>query len=436
MHDHLEIIRPRAGVQVGDETRGSNTPGKVQRDITLTARSERGALPRGTVCATLQVATADDFVISGNDTAVLFDRVALPSMRIFLNPSSPLRVWFQDVSMGHLGITSNANALVGGTGQVQWLVLGSSQAGTSMFFHDMAARHVGVIATTTRPRFSIRIGPGTDAGYYQPARAPGELAKLYPVWIDGPVSALSVPAGHVDAMPLTPAIRNEARSLRDEVLARAGTPPPPSPSFPRTDTATRAPQAAQPLTEGQKVADGFAPYLPAGVTLTAVQVWKSGGALEGSAPDDAVVQVLMASLRRSPDVSYVERGYSQAKGAPLAFRVVFGLSCTAPGTASVCLPGTGGAYTEAQIRGELLPLIGAQVTLTKVELRDDKVLVEGRGNDAAINAALARIDKQAPWIRASTSAVGNGSFWARMNLACKAPPPAQGGICQAAASKR
>ena len=216
------LLGPRDGVRVNDESHGANEPRNVQRDITLTARSERGALPRGSVCATLQVASTDDFIISGNDTAVLFDRVELPSMRIFLNPSSPLRVWFQDVRMGHLSITSNANALVGGTGQAQWLVLDSSQPATAMFFHDKEARHVGVSATTTRPRFSIRIGPGTDAGYYQPARAPGDLARLYPIWIDGAVSALSVPAGHVDPMPLTPAIRNEARSLRDEVLAPPG----------------------------------------------------------------------------------------------------------------------------------------------------------------------------------------------------------------------
>ena len=422
------LLGPHAGVQVSDESH-ANGPGKVQRDITLTARTQRGTLPRGTACLTLQVATADDFTISGNDTAVLFDHVELPALRLYLNPSAPLRLWFEDARIGHLSISSNAGALVGGSGQVMWLTLDSSQSGTAMFFHDTDARHVGVSSTTTRPRFSIRIGAGTEAGYYQPARAPGELAKLYPIWIDGPVGALAVPAGHVDPMAITPAIRNESRALRDEVLARAG-------AAPGRDAPARTPPPAAPTTDGQKVADEFDAYLPPGVSLTAVQLWNGGGALEGLAPDAAGVSALLQSLGRSPDVRDVRMGYTQARGAQVFFRLVLTLACSAPGAASVCLPGTGGAYTEAQIRAELLPLIGAQVTLTKLELHDDKVLLEGRGSDADINGALGRIDKQAPWIRPSMSAVGKGSFWARMTLACKAPPPAQGGICRAAAGSR
>ena len=79
----------------------------------------------------------------------------------------------------------------------------------------MDARHVGVSATTTRTRFSIRIGADTEAGYYQPASAPGKIALEYPIWIDGPVSALKVPAGRVNPMLNGSEIkeRQEARYL-------------------------------------------------------------------------------------------------------------------------------------------------------------------------------------------------------------------------------
>lgn len=64
-------------------------------------------------------------------------------------------------------MSSNASVVAGGTGQVQWLQLASSQRSTALLFHDMDARHVGVSATTTQARFSIRIGANTEAGYYQ-----------------------------------------------------------------------------------------------------------------------------------------------------------------------------------------------------------------------------------------------------------------------------
>jgi hypothetical protein len=425
------LLGPRDRVQVMDDTHGrNNMPAPIPRDITLTTHAERGALPRGTVCLTLQLATADDLVIRGSDTAILFDHVELPALRIYLNPSWPLRVWFQDVRIGHLTISSNAGALVGGTGQAQWLTLDTSQASTAMFFHDMDARHIGVSTTTTRPRFSIRIGAGTEAGYYQPARAPGDIARLYPIWIDGPVDTLQVPAGHVDPMALTPAIRNEARALRDEVLARAGTAPERDVP-PRTSASIASPAPALPTTPGQQVANGFEAYLPNGVTVASVQLWNKGGALEGTAPDEAAVRALVQSLGRSPDVVGVQTGYTRPQGAQVFYRVVFILACDAPGAATVCLGGNGGPYTAEQIRGELLPIIGAAVTLTKLELRGNKVLLEGLGSDADINAALERIRKQARWIRGHSSQVGHGSFSAWMEMACGAPPPARGGICQA-----
>lgn len=426
------LIGPHDGVKITEDLRKAEGLKAPPRDVTLSVRAERGAAPRGTVCLTLQVATADDFILSGNSAAVLFDRVELPAIRIHLNPSAPLRVWFQDVRLGLLAVHSNANALVGGTGQVQWLTLGSSQASTSMFFHEMNARHIGVSTTTTKPRYSIRIGADTQAGYYQPARAAGALAQLYPIWIDGPVSALEVPAGHVNPMPLTQAIRNEAQALRDEVLSRFGSPP--IMSVP--DSAAQVPPASAPVAPRQQVADSFQAYLPSGVALTYVQLWKSGGALEGTAPDEAVVRALVQSLGRSPDVRHAQRGYTRPQGGQVAFRVTFDLACTVPGEASVCLAGSGGAYTEEQIRNELLPLLGPQVTLDRLQLRERAVLLEGRATDADATAALERIRQQAPWIRISTTGVGRGRFSARMELVCSTPSLRQGGICAAAAAKR
>ena len=51
---------------------------------------------------------------------------------------------------------------------------------------------------------------------------PGKLAELYPIWIDGPVSALKVPAGRVNPMPLTSALRDETRALQQDVMGLAG----------------------------------------------------------------------------------------------------------------------------------------------------------------------------------------------------------------------
>lgn len=436
------LIGPRDGVRVTEDSRSADGLRASPRDVTLNARAERGALPRGTVCFTLQVATADDFILSGNDAAVLFDRVELPAMRIYLNPSAPLRLWFQDVRLGLLSLSSNATALAGGTGQVQWLALNSSQASTALFFHEMNARHIGVSTTTTKPRFSIRIGPDTQAGYYQPARAPGGLAQLYPIWIDGPLNALEVRAGHVDAMHLTPAIRSEAQALRDEVLGRAGPPP----VLPPTDPVAQMSAASEPVAPRQQVADSFRAYLPPGVDLTAVHLWKAGGALEGTAPDAMVVRKLVQALGRSPDVRYAQMAYTRPlggqaadirpQGGQVAFRVLFDLTCTAPGEVSVCLPGSDGAYTEEHIRAELLPLLGLRVALTRLQLREDWVLLEGRATDADANAALKRIGQQAPWLRISSTGVGGGSFSARIQLVCPAPPSRQGGLCQAAAAAK
>ncbi|MBB6558772.1 hypothetical protein HNP48_001436 [Acidovorax soli] len=435
------LIGPRDMVDVGED---NYIPGDktVPRDVVLRmrggAKQQQQQQARGTPCFTLQVATADYFLLSGDRATYLFDRVEQPAMRVFFNPSSQLRVWFQDVKMGLLSVESNAGALAGGTGQVQWLKLSSAQSSTSMLFHEVHARHIGVTSLAPRARYSIRIGPDTKAGYYQPARAPGNLAELYPIWIDGPLDALNIPASRVHPMALTPEIRREALALRNEVLGRAG-PSPALPSSPGPAALVPSPPVA--TAPRQLVADGFRPYLPPGVELASVNLHKAGGAMEGTAPDVATVRTLVQSLGRSPDVVYTQLAFTRPQGAQVAFRVLFDLACQAPGEPSICLSGSnsgnGSAYTEEQIRGELLPLLGPQVDLTRLQLREGGVvLLEGRASDADARAALARVREQAPWLRGSSSGIGNGSFSARMVLVCQAPPPRQGGICKAPLSAK
>lgn len=433
------LIGARDMVDVGED---NYIPGDktVPRDVVLRMRGGAQQQPQtlGEPCFTLQVATADYFLLSGDRATYLFDRVEQPAMRIFLNPSSQLRVWFQDVKMGLLSLNSNAGALAGGTGQVQWLKLTSNRRSTAMLFHEVNARHIGVSSLTPGARYSIRIGPETKAGYYQPARAPGNLAELYPIWIDGPLEALNIPASRVHPMALTPEIRREALALRDEVLGRAG----PSPALPSSlGPAALAPSPPVATAPRQLVADGFGPYLPPGVELASVDLHKAGGAMEGTAPDVATVRTLVQSLGRSPDVVYTQMAFTRPQGAQVAFRVLFDLACQAPGEPSICLPrnssGGNSAYTEEQIRGELLPLLGPQVDLTRLQLREGGVvLLEGRASETDARAALARIREQAPWLRGSSSGMGNGSFSARMVLACQAPPPRQGGICKAPQTAR
>jgi len=421
------LLGPRDGVQV--RLRGSHTDGPVSyaRDVDLEVKADQLAAARGIACLTLQVATVDTILLRGHGATVLFDRVALPSLRIFLNPSVPLDVWFEDVRLGLLSVSSNAGASVGGTGDVQWLKLDSSQSGTAMFFHGMQARHVGVSSTTTKPRFSIHIGDTTEAGYYQPARAPGEIARLYPIWIDGPVDALQVPAGRVDAMSVTPAIRGEARMLHDRVLARVGR----MPDTPLPAAAGRVAAEAAPTSTRQSLADALEPYLPNGATLTSIELWKSGGALVGTAPDASSVDAFVQVLRGLPDVTSARLAFTEPGKRGTSFRVLFDLGCTAPGTASVCLPSDSGAYSEDQIRDALLPLLGDKVILTGLKLRGRDLKLEGRGTDADINAALDRIHRQAKWLWGSSSAVGRGDFWATFQLACARPTPPQGGLCRA-----
>lgn len=241
----------RGTFQIADTTYSADRHGSSRPrpyDVTISAAQGASAVPRvgadnTAVCFTLQLATAHELLLRGDNLKVLFDRVDLPVLRMSLNPSHGMKLWFHQARLGLLSVSSNASVVAGGTGQVQWLQLASSQRSTALLFHDMDARHVGVSATTTRARFSIRIGADTEAGYYQPASAQGKIALEYPIWIDGPVSALKVPAGRVNPMPLTSALRDETRALQQEVMGLAG----PRPVLPTPDPGAPPPPRARRL---------------------------------------------------------------------------------------------------------------------------------------------------------------------------------------------
>lgn len=451
------LVGPREGVQVTEDPvnlghqrnqeRLHGVRRYPERTVTLTVDAASRPLPRGTVCLTLQVASADNFLLRGNDLTVLFDRVEAPAMTIHLNPGARQYVWFQDVRLGRLAISSNGAASIGGSGDVQWLTLGHSNMATTMFFHEMNARNIGVSPLTTQARVSIRIEPGkTRAGYLQEANGP---AQGYPIWIDGPLDELEMPVRKVNAMPLTAGIRSETRALRDEVLGRAGPPP----VLPPTDPVSRLPAPPLPVSPGQRLADAFQSYLPDGVTLTAVDVWKEGGALpgsvvnpstapaigrarlSGSAPDDMAVRALVNALARSPDVRHVQLGLSRPQGSQVAFSVGLMLSCSAPGERSVCLPGSGAAYTDEHVRAELLPLLGPQVKLTRLTLmREREVTLEASADKAEAEALLERV-RRLPWLAVSSTITGNERVVVNARLTCPAPP-VQGGLCLAPAATR
>ena len=438
-----------ATFQIADTTYSADRQGGSRPrpyDVTISATQGASTIPRvgadnSAVCFTLQLATAHELLLRGDNLKVLFDRVDLPVVRMSLNPSHGIKLWFHQARLGLLSVSSNASVVAGGTGQVQWLQLASSQRSTALLFHDMDARHAGVSATTTRARFSIRIGADTEAGYYQPASAPGKIALEYPIWIDGPVSALKVPAGRVNPMPLTSALRDETRVLQQEVMGLAG----PRPVLPTPDPGAPPPSGAQaasgePVSPRQRVSDVLQPLLPRGVTLGKIDLWKDGAALEGRAPDDAAVRDWAQALERSGEVRSSQVAWVRREADQVAYRVLVTCLCAAPGDRSVCLPATGSAYTQQQVEDALRPVLGNGVTLTKLVLRDGKrgqlVELEGSGSEAEVRAALERVRQQVSWLTASSSGIGQGTFSAQLRMVCTVPPRATPGICAAPSPTR
>ena len=391
----------------------------------------------GSVCFTVQLSTAHDLLIGGDGLTLLVDHVRQPALRLRVNPSYPIGVWLEQVDLGLLSIDVNAAARIGGNGRVDFLGGSSSSGASVMYLQDFRAPHVGVSTTTTGTRWAIRIDPETKASYYQPARAPGKIAKMYPIEIDGPVERLEVPAGHVDAYALTEAMRGETRALRDQVLRLAG----PTPRLPSTDPALPSASVAAaslPADARERVAQVVARHLPASVRITNVALWKRGGRLEGIAPGTMAARDVLPLLANSGEFTYVSGGGSTLRDGGQAFSTQLYFSCDAPGEQSSCPagdPATPGAYGEAQVRDALAAELAPAVTVRSVRLSGDTVqMTATASNEADARAGLERLGQHGEFMRLSTSSFGpsgNGPLFeisARLQLSCAVPPKA-GGIC-------
>lgn len=391
------------------------------------------------VCFTVQIATAHELLLGGDGLTLLADRLRQPALRISLNPSAHLHVWLEKVNLGLLSIGANAAARVGGTGEIDFLQAASSSRGSVMYLHTFHARRVGISTTTTGTQWSVRTGADTNAGYYQPARASGALAENYPIEIDGPLDRLDVPAGRVNAQPLSEAMRTAARALREEVLAHAG----PTPNLPASDptlpSATVA-AAALPPDARERVAQVVARYLPASVRITNIALWKEGGRLEGVAPDADSANDVVRRLAGSGEFIRVSGGRALLRDGVYAFSAQLYFSCDAPGEPSVCPaadPAGSGTYSEEQVRDALRTLLGPGVPIRAVSLDGTAIRLEAdAANESDARAALERIRNGTRFFRLSTSTTGssaNGSsaaIRATLTLTC-AVPPKPDGICAA-----
>lgn len=396
------------------------------------------ALPEATpVCFTLQIATAHDFLVGGDGLTLLVDRVRQPAMRLFVNPSANLRLWFEQVNLGLLSIGANAPVLVGGTGKVDYLQGDSANRASVMYLHEFDAKHIGISTTTTGTQWSIRIGPTTKAGYYQPARAPGALAANYGIEIDGPLDRLEVPASRVDPRPIRAETRDAARALRQLVVSAAGRAPVLPASDPSLPTATAA-VAALPRDARQRVSDVVMRYLPQSVRITEVALWKQGGRLEGIAPDAETAAAVKSLLMKSGEFVHVSGGKGKPRDGAFAFSMQMHFSCEAPGEPSVCPagdPAGPGTYTEAQVRGVLRSLLGPIFLLREVRLDGTTIRMQvDVPNETEARAAITRIAEGTQMFRISTSTFGPGDrpsvLDATLKLTC-AVPPSGDGICAA-----
>jgi hypothetical protein len=427
---------PRDVVLATDHAHACPGPGSCGVSITSVTRApSKGGT--GAACFTVQLATAHDVLLGGDGLSLLVDRVRQPALRITINPSLRLRVWLQQVDVGLLSINANAPAQVGGSGQVDFLQAGSSNARSVMLLHGIYARHVGVSATTTGTRWSIRIDTDTKAGYYQPARAPGALAKNYSIEIEGSIDRLEVPAGSVDPQPLSEATRIATRALRDEILADAG----PAPQLPRSDATlplAHVAAAALPRDPRERVAHVVARYLPASIRITDIALWKQGGRLEGIAPDAALARDVGRLLTNSGEFTHVSGRGATPRDGGHAFSAQLHFSCDAPGEPSVCPagdPAASGAYSETQVRAELHTLLGTAWTVRDVRLDGVTIRLKADApNESEVRAGMERISERTQFFRVSTWTFGpsnSGSSTvldATLKLTCAVPPKPEG-IC-------
>lgn len=117
----------RGTFQIADTTYSADRHGSSRPrpyDVTISAAQGASAVPRvgadnTAVCFTLQLATAHELLLRGDNLKVLFDRVDLPVLRMSLNPSHGMKLWFHEARLGLLSVSSNASVVAGGTGQVQ-----------------------------------------------------------------------------------------------------------------------------------------------------------------------------------------------------------------------------------------------------------------------------------------------------------------------------
>ena len=423
---------PRDVVLAPDQAQACPGVGSCGLSITPISASSSPS----SVCFTLQLASGHDLLVGGDGLTLLIDRLHQPVLRLTINPSNRLRVWLDQVELGLLAISTNAATHVGGSGTLDFLTAGSSNSASITYLHDFYARHIGVSSTTTHTRWSIRIDPSTlKAGYYQPARAPGKLAELYSIEIDGPLERLEVPASSVWPLALTQATRTESDALRDDVLKSAGA----APLLPTLDPALRSATelaAALPRDPSQRVADVVRRYLPPSVQTTAVALWKDGGRIEGSAPDAATAAQVMPLLEKSGEFTFVSGGKGIAKGGVYVFSALVGFSCVEPGAPSTCPagdPATPSAYSKRQVRAALELLLGPTIIVRDVFLKGSVINLEAQAaSEAQASAALQRI--KSGMFYTSTSGYGpakhDGSteITARLKLIC-AVPPKPGGIC-------
>ncbi len=406
-----KILSPLETLSVQEETQA-----KVDlknRQVVIKTLSSAKTL-KNRPCLTLQVATADDFIISGNKAFILFDHYQSIATRIFLNPSSGMRIWFDQVQIQRLELTSNATgSIVGGDGKIDWLALASSQQNEKLYFHKMDADHIGVSVTTTNVKFSIRIKSGADAGYYQPARAPGKLALLYPIWIEGKVQDLKVTAGNVTAMPISEEIKTETDDLKKIVWDKVGTfaQDKDGPSSLKTTV------KVEPLPR-QQIADALADYIPAGASLSDVEVFKNGGALVGQVTNKKTIDDLIEALNKSPDLSYLEKGLIQPQANGFSFRILFNLRCPNPGKKTLTCQSAKGEYDMELIRKELQLLLGDNVKLLDLKLAKDYLSMNVLATDDQAKAISERLNKEVDWLQVSSSGYGKGKLFVLLKLQC------------------
>lgn len=410
-------------------------PGVGQCGVSIARADAAPVLGGGATCFTVQLASAHEVSVRGEGVDLLVDGLRQPALRIGIGGGYRHRVWFEDVELGLLSINLNAPVELAGSGAVDWLNASSSDRGSAAWLHRFRARNTGVSSTTTHTRWSVRTGPGTWAGYQQPARAPGRLAALYPIEVDGPLDALEVPVGSVSPRPLTPATREAVAALRAEILRRAG--PRPAivavdPSLPAANLAVRTlPRSAK-----QRVADVVAALLPGSVRIDTVELWKEGGRIEGTAPDLATAEIVKRTLEASGEFSFAQVTRDRSK-LPVRFSVMSGFHCAAPGEPSGCLaadPASPDRYTDAQIRAYVERGLGPSFTIREFRLDGRKVHVAGvaaSGSDP--RAAFAGFDRNDGTLISSQviygGAVPGGSeVRAVLHLQCTAPPRADG-IC-------